>query len=162
MNPKLSIKYLQSIQDLLKNPTTNSVAEVMQFMHEHIPGYDWSGVYIMNATSQTLHLGPFAGAPTDHLIIPFSQGICGQVAVSGNTYLADDVGAEGNYIACSTTTKSEIVVPVYLNGVLIAQIDIDSHVLANFNEIDEAFLTQVAEWIAPLLGDAYSELNPTS
>ena len=61
-----------------------------------------------------------------------------------------DVAAQDNYIACSFTVKSEIVVPIFVNNVNIGQIDIDSHVLAPFNEEDERFLEFVTQQVAKL------------
>jgi GAF domain-containing protein len=68
--------------------------------------------YFANQESKTLHLGPYVGAETDHTVIPFGKGICGQVAVSNENFVVPDVAAQDNYIACSFTVKSEIVVPL--------------------------------------------------
>jgi L-methionine (R)-S-oxide reductase len=142
---------LQNIQNLIENQPENPVQGVMDWMHKNLPGYNWVGIYIMQHHTKTLHLGPFAGAPTDHTVIPFGKGICGQVALSGATHITGDVTAEDNYIACSIETKSEIVVPMYLNDQLIAQIDIDSHTADNFNALDEQLLTQVNAWLTPFV-----------
>ncbi|MCH8545510.1 MAG: GAF domain-containing protein [Cryomorphaceae bacterium] len=100
-------------------------AEFLQKKHKH---FDWVGFYIMNNEAKTLHLGPYLGAATEHTVIPYGKGICGQVAVSGQMYHASDVGQEDNYIACSIETKSELVLPIYdARGKLVAQLDIDSH-----------------------------------
>ena len=90
------------------------------------------------------------GAPTDHTVIPFGKGICGQVAVSNNNFVVPDVAAQDNYIACSFTVKSEIVVPLFVNGENIGQIDIDSNVLDPFTAADERFLEFVNNEIAKL------------
>jgi L-methionine (R)-S-oxide reductase len=64
-----------------------------------------------------LHLGPYVGAETDHTVIPFGKGICGQVALSNAIILWFlMLKAQDNYIACSFTVKSEIVVPLFVNG----------------------------------------------
>lgn len=102
--------------------------EVLETLRASSNAFDWIGFYIMNHDNQTLELGPYIGAPTDHTVIPFGKGICGQVAVSGKTYHAPDVQIEDNYIACSLDTQSELVVPIYsATGKLVAQLDIDSH-----------------------------------
>ncbi|MFY7811257.1 MAG: GAF domain-containing protein, partial [Flavobacterium sp.] len=80
---------------------------------------------------------------TDHTIIPFGKGICGQVAVSNKNFVVPDVSAQDNYIACSTTVKSEIVIPIFVNGINIGQIDIDSHTINAFTPEDEKFLEEV-------------------
>ena len=95
-------------------------------------------------------LGPYFGAPTDHTVIPFGKGICGQVAVSNQNFVVPDVAAQDNYIACSFTVKSEIVVPLFVDGKNIGQIDIDSHVLDPFTNDDEQFLEFVNTEIAKL------------
>ena len=111
-----------------------------QFLTDTIDYYNWVGFYFANHESKTLHLGPYVGAETDHTIIPFGKGICGQVAVSNKNFVVPDVAAQDNYIACSFTVKSEIVVPLFVNGINIGQIDIDSHVIDPFTEADERFL----------------------
>ena len=111
-----------------------------QLLHDNVPYYNWVGFYFANHDNKTLHLGSYVGAETDHTVIPFGKGICGQVAVSNENFVVPDVAAQDNYIACSFTVKSEIVVPLFINGENIGQIDIDSHVLNPFTEADERFL----------------------
>lgn len=120
------------------------------FLTDHVDYYNWVGFYFANHENKTLHLGPYAGAETDHTIIPFGKGICGQVAVSNQNFVVPDVSAQNNYIACSFTVKSEIVVPLFVNGENIGQIDIDSHVLDPFTEADERFLEFVNQEVAKL------------
>ena len=89
--------------------------------------YNWTGFYKADLKSKTLLLGPFKGAPTSHTKIPFGKGICGQVAESKKTFLVDDVSQQSNYISCSLSVKSEIVVPIVKENIFVGQIDIDSH-----------------------------------
>lgn len=119
-------------------------------LETNISYYTWVGFYFANHETQTLHLGPYVGAPTDHMVIPFGKGICGQVAVSNENFVVPDVAAQDNYIACSFTVKSEIVVPLFVNGENIGQIDIDSNVLNPFTEEDERFLEFVNQEVAKL------------
>jgi GAF domain-containing protein len=121
-----------------------------QFLSDHVDYYNWVGFYFANHENKTLHLGPYVGAETDHTEIPFGKGICGQVAVSSQNFVVPDVSAQDNYIACSFTVKSEIVVPLFVNGENIGQIDIDSHVLDPFTEADERFLEFVNQEVAKL------------
>ncbi|MFM9825997.1 GAF domain-containing protein [Flavobacterium sp.] len=123
---------------------------ICQILQDSIDYYNWVGLYFANHEKQTLHLGPYVGEPTDHTIIPFGKGICGQVAVSNQNFVVPDVAAQDNYIACSFTVKSEIVVPIFVNGINIGQIDIDSHVLNPFTENDERFLEFVTKQISTL------------
>ena len=85
----------------------------------------------------------YVGQPTDHTHIPFGKGICGQVALSNKNFIVDDVSAQDNYIACSLDVKSEIVIPLFVNGNNIGQIDIDSNNLQSFSEKDATFLSEV-------------------
>ena len=124
--------------------------EICQLLNQNIEHYNWVGFYFANHEAQTLHLGPYVGAETDHNVIPFGKGICGQVAVSNENFVVPDVAAQDNYIACSFTVKSEIVVPLFVNGKNIGQIDIDSHVLNPFTNEDEQFLEYINSEIAKL------------
>ncbi|MEZ7504712.1 GAF domain-containing protein [Flavobacterium sp. Arc2] len=123
---------------------------VCQLLKDNVEYYNWVGFYFANQETQTLHLGSYVGAETDHTVIPFGKGICGQVAVSNDNFVVPDVAAQDNYIACSFTVKSEIVVPLFVNGENIGQIDIDSHVIDPFTEADERFLESVNKEIAKL------------
>jgi len=124
--------------------------QICQLLESNIDYYTWVGFYFANHETQTLHLGPYVGAATDHTVIPFGKGICGQVAVSNQNFVVPDVKAQDNYIACSFTVKSEIVVPLFVNGENIGQIDIDSNVLDPFTEADELFLEFVNAEISKL------------
>ncbi len=124
--------------------------EICKLLSDSISYYNWVGFYFANHETKTLHLGPYIGAETDHTVIPFGKGICGQVAVSNTNFVVPDVAAQDNYIACSFTVKSEIVVPLFVNGVNIGQIDIDSNTLDPFTTEDERFLEFVNEQIAIL------------
>ena len=124
--------------------------KICELLSNSIDYYNWVGFYFANTETKTLHLGPYVGAATDHTVIPFGKGICGQVAVSNENFVVPDVAAQDNYIACSFTVKSEIVVPLFVNGENIGQIDIDSHVLNPFTEEDERFLEFVNQQVATL------------
>jgi len=126
------------------------LTKICQLLQDTIPYYDWVGFYFANHETQTLHLGPYVGAETDHTVIPFGKGICGKVAVSNQNFVVPDVSAQDNYIACSFTVKSEIVVPIFVDGKNIGQIDIDSHILDPFTSEDERFLEFVTEEVAKL------------
>lgn len=134
------------------NNTEGKLKDIVQLVNTNYPKCIWVGFYFMNHRTQQLHLGPFIGTPTNHTIIPFGKGICGQVAVSGETYIADNVQEESNYIACSMGVQSEIVVPIYDKETLVAQLDIDSNTLQAFTEVDRKFLETVCAEIGEKLG----------
>lgn len=141
------------IDDILTNTSTlrdEKLHKICFLLHESIDYYDWVGFYFRNGEKEELVLGPYVGEKTDHTVIPFGKGICGQVAVSNQTFVVPDVSAQDNYIACSLTVKSEIVVPLFVNGENIGQIDIDSEVLDAFDEADERFLEYVNAGVAKL------------
>ena len=124
---------------------------ICELLKQKIDHYDWVGFYFANEETQTLHLRTYAGKKTDHTVIPFGKGICGQVAVSNSNFVVPDVKAQDNYIACSLDVKSEIVIPLFKNGENIGQIDIDSNSLDPFTEEDENFLVWVNEQVAEIL-----------
>lgn len=124
---------------------------ICQLLQTNIPYYNWVGFYFRNGEKEELKLGPYVGAPTDHTIIPFGKGICGQVALSNKNFVVPDVSAQDNYIACSITVKAEIVVPIFVDGKNIGQIDIDSNTIDPFTDADEHFLEFVCAEIATIL-----------
>ena len=124
---------------------------ICELLEENVAHYNWVGFYFRNGDKEELKLGPYVGAPTDHTIIPFGKGICGQVAVSNQNFVVPDVSAQDNYIACSITVKAEIVIPIFVNGENIGQIDIDSNTPDPFTEDDERFLEFVCEQVASML-----------
>ncbi len=129
----------------------NRLGELCNLLRDSINYYDWVGFYFKNGDKEELKLGPYAGEPTDHTLIPFGKGICGQVAVSNENFVVPDVAAQDNYIACSITVKSEIVIPMFKNGENIGQIDIDSNTPDPFSEADERFLEFVNQKVSQIL-----------
>ncbi len=122
--------------------------EVVELLHKEVPHYNWVGFYLGDNEKQELSLGPFAGAATEHTRIPYGKGICGQVAVSHTTMNIENVMAEENYLACSTETKSELVVPIMKDGVFVGQLDIDSHSHDAFNVRDERLIQGICRRLA--------------
>ena len=98
-----------------------------------------------------MHLKAFAGEPTNHTIIPFGKGICGQVAISNKNFMVDDVKAQDNYIACSIHVKAEIVIPLFKDGINVGQIDVDSNSVNPFSKKDEHFLEWINEQVVTIL-----------
>ncbi|MDD7885526.1 GAF domain-containing protein [Flavivirga sp. 57AJ16] len=133
-----------------KKTVDERLLSICKLLETNIEYYNWVGFYFRNGDKEELHLGPYVGAPTDHKVIPFGKGICGQVAVSNENFVVPDVTAQDNYIACSITVKAEIVVPIFVNGENIGQIDIDSNTPDPFTEADERFLEFVCAQVAKL------------
>ena len=143
------------IETIIKNSNIlklhDCLLQICELLEGNIPHYNWVGFYFRNGDKEELKLNAYVGAPTDHTIIPFGKGICGQVAVSNKNFVVPDVTAQDNYIACSITVKAEIVVPIFINGENIGQIDIDSNTPDPFTEADERFLEFVCAEVAKIL-----------
>jgi GAF domain-containing protein len=125
-----------------------SLCELMKL---RLPYYDWFGFYVARRIEPLLDLGPYSGESTEHVLIPFGRGICGQAAESRRTFVVDDVSAQPNYLACSLKVKSEIVVPVFASAGsdpgerrFTGEIDIDSHTAGAFKREDLLFLERLA------------------
>lgn len=141
------------IKTITNNPLSDTDAKLLsicELLESHIDYYNWVGFYFKNGDKHELKLGPYVGEPTDHTIIPFGKGICGQVAVSNQNFVVPDVKAQDNYIACSITVKAEIVIPIFVNDENVGQIDIDSNTADPFTEADERFLEFVCKEVAKL------------
>ena len=125
-----------------------ALGEICRLLNEKIDFYDWVGFYFLNEDQKKLVLSSFSGKPTQHKEIPVGKGICGQVAKSSKSLIIDDVSKEKNYISCDIDVKSEIVVPIFVNGENFGQIDVDSRKINAFDKNDENFLKQINELIS--------------
>lgn len=142
------------LSSILESPTHNTEAKlqkICQLLDQEISYFNWTGFYFKNGDKEELILGPYVGAETDHTVIPFGKGICGQVAVSNETFVVPDVHEQDNYLSCSIDTKAEIVVPIIKNGENIGQIDIDSHSLDPFTAEDREMLEWLCDEIAKII-----------
>jgi len=126
--------------------------QVCKLLHDRMDYYDWVGFYLVDPQKEReLILGPYVGEPTDHTRIAFGQGICGQAAEREETFVIQDVSKEDNYLSCSIAVKSEIVVPVFKNGKIVGELDIDSHQLEPFTEEDREHLEKVCEVVGSII-----------
>lgn len=126
------------------------MSQVVKLLRQRMPKYNWVGFYMLETAEQSpiLALGAFDGAPTPHTRIPLNQGICGAAASSGKTIVVDDVTSDPRYLACSLDTKSEIVVPIFVRGKVVGELDIDSHSPAALQDEDR----KLVEHCAALVG----------
>ena len=124
-----------------------------KLLHDKMLKYNWVGFYMLELGAQPpiLALGAFEGAMTPHTRIPLNQGICGAAASSGQTVVVDDVSRDPRYLACSLETKSEIVVPVFVHGKVVGELDIDSHFPAAFTSEDRDFVQHCATLVGKKL-----------
>jgi L-methionine (R)-S-oxide reductase len=128
------------------------MAGIAKLFHQEMLRYNWVGFYMLEkeGPQDMLVLGPFRGTMTPHTRIPLNQGICGAAASTGKTIIVDDVNADPRYLACSVETKSEIVVPIFVNKIVAGELDIDSHFPAAFTPDDRT----LCEHAASLVGRA--------
>ncbi len=151
----MNTENIKNKTDLILSNTTNSLEiklqQICDYLKEEISYYDWVGFYFKNGDKEELKLAQFAGEPTEHTIIPFGKGICGQVAVSNENFVVQDVSAQENYISCGWKVKSEIVIPIFVNNENVGQIDIDSHTLNPFTKKDEEILEYICKEISRFL-----------
>lgn len=136
-----------SVEDLMST--------IVERLHRDRPLYDWVGFYMIEkglpGAEPMLVVGPFIGADTHHKRIPLNSGICGAAASAGETIVVDDVNSDPRYLACSIETKSEIVVPIYLRGAVVGELDIDSHSPAAFGPEDRELCERVAQLVSRYL-----------
>ena len=145
----LKIKIEQII--LLKEDLEFKLQQICDLLESQVSYYDWVGFYFKNEDKEELKLAQFTGEETEHTIIPFGKGICGQVAVSNKNFVVQDVSKQENYISCGWKVKSEIVIPIFVNGENIGQIDIDSHTPDIFSSKDEELLEFVCKKVGVLI-----------
>ena len=136
---------VSQIESLIFGETdeTGILANVSAAMKEAFPErFFWVGFYLVR--NGVLRLGPFQGSVACYEI-PFGKGVCGTAWKEGETIIVDDVEAFPGHIACSSLSRSEIVVPIRKqNGEIVGVIDIDSTNLADFNQDDGNCLEQIA------------------
>src|ERR1700726_1359925 len=139
---------LPSAQDFMRT--------MVKVLHERMLKYNWVGFYMLEpgANPPMLVLGAFEGAMTPHTRIPLNQGICGAAASSGQTVVVDDVGKDPRYLACSRETKSEIVVPLFVHGKVVGELDIDSHFAAAFTSEHQDLVQHCAKLVGEKLESA--------
>jgi len=149
----VDINFLKgAVEEIISSEKSRSekLQEICDFLESQISYYDWVGFYFKNGDKEELKLAEFTGEPTDHVIIPFGKGICGQVAVSNENFVVQDVSEQDNYISCGWKVKSEIVIPIFVNNENIGQIDIDSHTANPFTAKDEELLEFVCAKVATI------------
>ena len=147
------LEILPMVQEIVNGTgeKEQKMLEICRVLKEKISYYNWVGFYLIAPHKEReLVLGPFLGAPTDHVRIHFGEGICGQAAEKEVSFIVQDVNLETNYLSCSPEVKSEILSPIFKNGKVVGEIDIDSHTVNPFNHEDQLFLEKIAEICSPL------------
>ena len=136
---------LPQAQSLLEGETDEvaCMANLSALLH-HAFGFWWTGFY--RVVGDELVLGPFQG-PVACIHIPYGKGVCGTAWKRGETVVVPDVEEFPGHIACSSESRSEIVVPVWRGGRVAAVLDIDSRELATFDDTDCEYLERIVETI---------------
>lgn len=123
------------------------LSRAVELLHESNPRFHWTGIYELFPDG-VLRLGPFVGAPTDHVFIAVGRGVCGTAVAERRNLNIPDVSKASNYLACSAATKSELVVLIRQGEKIYAQIDIDSHELNAFDPDTAQQVEELADWLA--------------
>jgi L-methionine (R)-S-oxide reductase len=134
-------KTARSVEDLMKH--------VADELHEKMTRYNWVGFYVVDPTdSNYLVVGPFAGSFTPNARIPLGKGLCGAAAASGKVVVVDDVTKDPRYLPGSSMVKSEVVVPIFANKKVVAELDAESYFANTFVESERKFVEACAEVVA--------------
>jgi len=129
---------------------SNVLQKVVDFLYDNFVLYSWVGIYILRG--DMLVLGPWRGEQaTEHTKIPVGRGVCGSAAKSGKTEIVPDVSVDKRYLSCFVSTKSEIVIPIKRNGLVIGEIDIDSDTKNAFSKKDGVFLERIANILSTFI-----------
>jgi L-methionine (R)-S-oxide reductase len=149
---------LQEFQDFVKTaPTANSLMEQMaKRLHEKMTRYNWTGFYLVDpADPNFLIVGPYAGSFTPNARIPLDRGLCGAAATTGKVIVVQDVSADPRYLQGSSLVKSEIVVPLFINKKLAAELDIESYFADTFTPLEQQFIESCAQVLATYLSKSH-------
>jgi len=126
--------------------------QVAKRLHEKMTRYNWTGFYLVDpADPSYLVVGPYAGSFTPNARIPLTTGLCGAAATSGQVVVVQDVSKDPRYLAGSSLVKSEIVVPIFVNQQLAAELDIESYFADTFNKAEQEFVEACANILANYL-----------
>src|SRR5579872_5887787 len=118
-------------------------------LHEKMTRYNWVGFYLIDpADSNYLIVGPFAGSFTPNARIPLGKGLCGAAAASGKVVVVDDVTKDPRYLPGSSMVKSEVVVPIFANKKVVAELDAESYFTNTFTDDELKFVEACAEVVA--------------
>ena len=137
---KVILSQLASIIDE-KLPLVTNLSNATAVLNQ-LENINWCGFYLVD--NETLFLGPFQG-DVACTVIPFDKGVCGYAARNKQTIIVGNINEFPGHIACSSLSKSEIVVPIIVNDTVKAVIDIDSPIFDRFNQSDKELLEEAAK-----------------
>ncbi|GHU36355.1 hypothetical protein FACS1894192_02750 [Bacilli bacterium] len=137
----LALRQLDGLLDETGNALSN-LSNASALLHGVLPRSLFVGFYLFDG--EKLVLGPFQGG-VSCVNIALGQGVCGQAAKAAQTMIVPDVTQHKNYIACDSAARSEIVVPMFKTGALVGVLDLDSAVLADYDQQEQDFLERFTE-----------------
>lgn len=144
---KKIIKECNNLFEGINNPITN-MANASAILFNNLDNINWAGFYLY--MNNELELGPFQGKPAC-MTIPLNKGVCGFTATNKKTTIVQNVHEFPSHIACDSNSLSEIVVPIIINNELYGLLDIDSPILARFDETDKKYLESIVDILKPHL-----------
>jgi len=148
---------LQEIQKYAATATTSKAMMewIAKRLHEKMTRYNWVGFYLVDpADVGYLIVGPFAGSFTPNSRIPLSNGLCGAAATTGKVIVVQDVTKDVRYLPGTSMVKSEIVVPIFSNKKLAAELDVESYFANTFTIDEQEFVKACAGEVAKQLAKA--------
>lgn len=137
----LALRQIDALLDETGNVLSN-LSNASALLRGVLPRSIFIGFYLFDG--EKLVLGPFQGG-VSCVNITLGKGVCGEAAEKAQTMIVPDVTQHANYIACDSAARSEIVVPMYKNGHLVGVLDLDSAVVADYGQLEQAFLEQFTE-----------------
>ena len=141
-------RLLEQIKSLVRPelPLVTNLSNASAVLNQ-LDNINWCGFYLVKDGS--LYLGPFQGDPAC-TYIPFGKGVCGTAAKEKRSIIVDDVNKFDGHIACSSLSKSEIVVPILKDNEVVAVIDIDAPIYNRFTKEDEKTLQEIATFLSTI------------
>ena len=137
------------------------LSSAVELLHNSNSRFDWTGIYEL-FPDNVLRLGPFIGAPTEHVFIAVGKGVCGTAVAEKRNINVPDVSKAPNYLACSSSTKSELVILIRKGETIFSQIDIDSHSYNAFDPETVQLVEKVADWLANAYQEHFTSHSKTS
>jgi GAF domain-containing protein len=130
-------------------PLVSNLSNVSSVIKMYFKNTSWAGFYISDEKQEVLYLGPFQGSLAC-TTIPFNKGVCGKSAYLKKTLIVDNVLEFEGHIACSSSSRSEIVVPIIKENKVLGVIDLDSDLYSNYSLSDQELLEKCAEILSDL------------
>jgi GAF domain-containing protein len=146
----LTLKEIEKIVNTTNLDSRGKVKEILKFLRKNFEKYNWIGIYLLQGDK--LFLYEYEGnRETQHKVISLDKGLCGLAAREKRIINVSDVSLNPYYLECFPETKSELVVPIFKDGIVIGEIDIDSYKLNAFDSNDEWFISKVANLISEII-----------